>query len=243
MIIRRMADGIRTQNWFTVIIEIFVVVIGIFLGLQVTEWNDERGDRNEERRYYGQLLLDLTKDVETAEFAFLINERNDQAGDLIYAALTTDDFTIEDPTKLAVSFVFAGYAYIPLSETQTIDELKSTGNLGLLRNLDLKREISDYYGDLARIRQWDSGLRQTQYEYISSSAGLLSRSQLRATRQRTFVASPEETRIILENAKKRVGLINTLPGLAEIQTRLHADSRVMRDRATALIALIQAELK
>lgn len=45
MIIRRIADAIRAQNWFTVVIEIMIVVIGIFLGMQVTEWNEDREAR------------------------------------------------------------------------------------------------------------------------------------------------------------------------------------------------------
>ncbi len=40
MILRRMADAIREQNWFTVFIETLIVVIGIFLGFQMTEWNE-----------------------------------------------------------------------------------------------------------------------------------------------------------------------------------------------------------
>lgn len=242
MIIRRMADAIRTQNWFTVIIEILIVVIGIFLGLQVTEWNNERGDRNEERRYYGQLLLDLAQDVETAEFAIRLADRNDQAGDLVHAALTTDNFTVEDPTELVVSIEVAGYAFIPQSVQQTYEELKSTGNLRLLRNFDLKREISKYYGDLARVRQWDSGLRQIQFQYDSSAVGLLNRDQLRAIQNRSITVSENEARIILENARMREGLVNKLAGLAELQARLRRDSVDMRDRATALITLVKAEI-
>jgi len=62
MILKRMADGIRTQNWFTVIVEIFIVVIGIFLGLQVTEWNEER----EESARTKQVIETLREDLKSA---------------------------------------------------------------------------------------------------------------------------------------------------------------------------------
>jgi hypothetical protein len=42
MILRRMADAIRQQNWFTVVIEVFIVVVGIFIGLQVDDWSQSR---------------------------------------------------------------------------------------------------------------------------------------------------------------------------------------------------------
>jgi hypothetical protein len=37
-----MADAIRQQNWFTVVIEVFIVVVGIFIGLQVDDWSQSR---------------------------------------------------------------------------------------------------------------------------------------------------------------------------------------------------------
>jgi hypothetical protein len=42
MILRKLSDAIRQQNWFTVILEISIVVVGIFIGLQVDEWNQNR---------------------------------------------------------------------------------------------------------------------------------------------------------------------------------------------------------
>ena len=48
MILRSMASAIKRQEWFQVIIEILIVVVGIFLGLQVTDWADERAERAEE---------------------------------------------------------------------------------------------------------------------------------------------------------------------------------------------------
>jgi len=42
MILRKLADAIREQNWTTVILEILIVVVGIFIGLQVDGWNEGR---------------------------------------------------------------------------------------------------------------------------------------------------------------------------------------------------------
>ena len=42
MIIRRLAGALREQNWFTVVLEVMIVVVGIFIGLQVDGWNEGR---------------------------------------------------------------------------------------------------------------------------------------------------------------------------------------------------------
>jgi hypothetical protein len=42
VIIRRLASALREQNWFTVVLEVMIVVVGIFIGLQVDGWNEGR---------------------------------------------------------------------------------------------------------------------------------------------------------------------------------------------------------
>ena len=42
MIIRRLAGALREQNWFTVVLEVMIVVVGIFIALQVDGWNEVR---------------------------------------------------------------------------------------------------------------------------------------------------------------------------------------------------------
>ena len=35
-VLARLADGIRRQDWFTVLVEIAIVVLGVVIGFQVT---------------------------------------------------------------------------------------------------------------------------------------------------------------------------------------------------------------
>ena len=60
MIFNRFSQAILGQNWFTVVLEIFIVVIGIFLGLQVDDWNESRKDQQQELVYLGKLTDDLS---------------------------------------------------------------------------------------------------------------------------------------------------------------------------------------
>jgi hypothetical protein len=65
MIPRRVAEHAKAQNWFAVALDLFIVVIGVFIGIEVANWNQTRQDHQEERRYYGQLLVDLRSDLES----------------------------------------------------------------------------------------------------------------------------------------------------------------------------------
>ncbi len=42
MILRRLADAFRRQDWFTVAVETLIAVFGVFIGLQVNNWNEAR---------------------------------------------------------------------------------------------------------------------------------------------------------------------------------------------------------
>ncbi len=35
MIIRRISEGIKNQDWFVVMVEVMIVVVGIFIGLKL----------------------------------------------------------------------------------------------------------------------------------------------------------------------------------------------------------------
>lgn len=47
MILRRITQHVNAQNWTAVALDFFIVVVGVFVGLQVANWNDARGDKAE----------------------------------------------------------------------------------------------------------------------------------------------------------------------------------------------------
>jgi len=69
MILARLAKAIQEQNWFTVLIEIMIVVIGIFIGLQVTDWNNDRKANNQSRQFLVQLNLDIESSIASMKLA------------------------------------------------------------------------------------------------------------------------------------------------------------------------------
>ena len=45
MFLRRLADHIRKQDWFIVIIELLVVVVGLMMSFQVDRWWEAMGEK------------------------------------------------------------------------------------------------------------------------------------------------------------------------------------------------------
>ncbi|MEX6632515.1 hypothetical protein [Hyphococcus lacteus] len=66
MILRRIATAFRRQDWFTVLVETMIVVMGVFLGIQVANWNDARADARIGADYTVHLIADLEQDLGAA---------------------------------------------------------------------------------------------------------------------------------------------------------------------------------
>ena len=45
MIVRRLVENLKQQHWTGVLIELAIVVLGVFIGLQVSTWNEARVER------------------------------------------------------------------------------------------------------------------------------------------------------------------------------------------------------
>ena len=63
MILKRLVDSIKNQDWFVVCIEIMIVVVGIFIGLQVDDWNEERTFHQAETELLYELKLELEASI------------------------------------------------------------------------------------------------------------------------------------------------------------------------------------
>lgn len=59
MLIRRIRDQAVRHNWFGVAIDVAIVIVGVFLGLQANNWNAARAERAEAREYRSEIVSDL----------------------------------------------------------------------------------------------------------------------------------------------------------------------------------------
>lgn len=145
MILRRLSEALRKQDWFTVVIETLIVIFGVFIGLQVNNWNAAHEERVREAAY----LQRLHEDLEAAEASTLsLGERvasrvidADRVSDAVYGR----DMTITELDKQACEsiarlhiFYLEGYA-LP-----TLEELIASGQFGLIRDRGLLKSLSGY---------------------------------------------------------------------------------------------------
>lgn len=69
MIFKRFAANLRAQNWSAIAIELGIVVVGVFIGTQVSNWNAERLEKRETARLLVELKPALQSFIDFFESA------------------------------------------------------------------------------------------------------------------------------------------------------------------------------
>jgi hypothetical protein len=159
MILRNLAHSIRRQDWFAVAIEFLIVVAGIFVGLQVTDWNERRQLRERELNYLQRMSEDLSK--MEAEFHQILEYGGGRSEVVMRAlrALEQCDATLATPDDFRITF--AGYQTQPTPTiiTRTYDEMVSSGALASIADRDLSGEIASLFGALGNYKTFMPGVR------------------------------------------------------------------------------------
>lgn len=145
MISRRVIEHVKAQDWVAILIDLVIVVVGVFFGMQVANWNDERGDRARAHGYLERIGADLVTDVEgyrdRAQFWSKVAAYG--ATGLRYSE--TGDAGGRSQWDLLVAYFQASQVAEFWSTDTTYDELKSAGELRLIANVDLREQLARYY--------------------------------------------------------------------------------------------------
>jgi hypothetical protein len=62
MLLRRLVEQLKQQHWFGVGIELMIVVLGVFIGMQVSNWNAERETSRRAAVFSTRLTEDLREE-------------------------------------------------------------------------------------------------------------------------------------------------------------------------------------
>lgn len=63
MILRRVIQHVKKQEWTAIWIDLVIVIVGVFIGIQVANWNEDRASRNAEARHLEEIAEDLRADI------------------------------------------------------------------------------------------------------------------------------------------------------------------------------------
>ena len=151
MILRSITRHVREQNWFAVGLDFLIVVVGVFIGIQVANWNEERREEALGVAYLERLGDDLVA-METYLEDVIEGMRGRYS--LTTALLDSASRPDVDDTELTEAtraFMTRGWYTPNLTMIDTVfEDLSSTGNFGLIDEA-IWQQVSSYYADLERL--------------------------------------------------------------------------------------------
>jgi hypothetical protein len=141
VILHRLVTELRNQNWITVVLELVVVVAGIFLGLQADAWNEARNDRIRERAHLEQIYADAVFNAE--QLAQIAEHHAELADGLIFAIGVVKRGEIRpDEVERFKWAILTMLQYPPAAiNTGGYDTLIASGDFSVLRDSELRSRL------------------------------------------------------------------------------------------------------
>lgn len=243
MILRRITEHIKAQNWFAVGLEFIIVIVGVVIAFQVTAWDMARGERELEKRYISRMAEAVSADIaEFRDAESLAADRGEQARHIL-AAVDDNEQALAEPDVFLRSIITAGYTYTPNVDRVAFDEMISRGHIGIIRNEPVRSQIAAYYQRLETYSQWDYMRAHVQTRYMTLRAGVLTPAQERLWSGTSTPGqfSADEARRAVDLIAARPELIGWLPAVETWQQFNEDTFGKAAERAENLLAALRAE--
>ncbi len=142
MLLRRVSKHVREQDWFAVVVDFFIVVIGVFIGVQAANWNEAHEDRRLGRYYTERLVTDLENDLAVSAGLFTYYSQ-------VLENVEETERLLRTPNASSKAVVVAAYRASEFinspMNTATWEQIVSSGHIGLLPSAAVEGGLLEYH--------------------------------------------------------------------------------------------------
>ena len=252
MLIRKIGDHIRKQDWPSVFIEVIVVMVGLFMAFQLDRWWEQIGERDKENLYIQRLVTEVETDIEGITYAVKLAQVREEFAELLMRVARDPAAADGKPVQFLAAVMQAPFTFTPSLVSHTFEDLRSTGNMDLIRSPKVKKALYDYYGFDEGQRQFIALNQMVEFRHFELTAGVLSDEQYRFIQDNWFVVRPddlsemeqmlvnqEEFRRAVERLRSRPEAVSWLQRVRGLQRELILMNKLRLNRAEALLESLQ----
>ena len=159
MRLRRVIEHLQSQHWTSVAVEFVIVVVGVFIGIEVANWNEGRQESRRAERVLVDLQAEFIGIDKTAKAlgGFYESTLRNQA--ILLQNLKAGKFEAAQKEALK-NAVALGLVYgDPPPPSGTFRDMLSSGNLGLVRDKALRLKLIEYDQSLEIINNSDTNIQ------------------------------------------------------------------------------------
>lgn len=157
--LRQTTAHLKKQNWTAIVIDLIVLILGVFIGIEAANWNSERLDR---RRSH-EVLLDLEQEftgfdhTATALANFYQNSLKNEL--VLLASLRAGTIKPEDRGKVRDALAY-GLSYgDPPPQSGTYRDLLNSGKLALIGDKRLRIKLIEYDQSIDVVARSDTNIQ------------------------------------------------------------------------------------
>ncbi len=143
MLLRRITEHVKAQNWTAVALDFVIVVVGVFIGIQVANWNGDRLAQSRENAILAQLEEEFLE-IQTAIDSQIGFRRQyiESLGALIEVLESKDDVADEAIVKVGLENATTTGRWPPQSSAYL--QLMANGELATLSSEKLQKLLVRY---------------------------------------------------------------------------------------------------
>lgn len=158
---KQTVSGLIKEMWPAYLIEIIVIILGISITVALEEWRDNSKENHLEQIYLKNLQTDVGTDLKSLSLAVSGTESLLQRGnELLGYTRSPDSKNIpSNQVHEDVRAILARPNFITSDASFT--DLKSSGNLHLIKDIRLKNLLFAYYSETQHIKEIQDAERQT----------------------------------------------------------------------------------
>jgi hypothetical protein len=242
MLLRRVIEHVREQNWLAVFIDFVIVVVGVFIGIQVANWNEERLNQREERILVERLRVDFDRISEDAARSLNFHEQMTANLRTVVSSLRSDTLEREDVAAFEQALVLGIAFQTSADHSGTFTELMSSGRANILRDRELLDKLVDYEDFLTRFefaQRYYIDLVMAGFREYTSSFGYGTDLQLS---QALFDGTGENTEAPVFYDFDALSADPAFENAAEHLMFVHSGFVLWRQRISARVEAIQQRL-
>jgi hypothetical protein len=100
MLLRKITNHVTDQNWFAVFIDFIIVVVGVFIGIQVANWNETQNNKKGLVSSLERLSIEVTQNIKITDTILVLFEKSQNDMDIAREALNTCNYSVDNQAAL-----------------------------------------------------------------------------------------------------------------------------------------------
>jgi hypothetical protein len=187
MLLRRLSENLKSQSWTAVCLDLVIVILGIFLGLQVSQWYEGRQEITLEASILDRLRVEFDEISKDARTAIRFHQEEIAALEFINQSLKRGKLNPGDVDQFRSGLRNAMSYELGPSRSGTYIEILSSGRFRLLRSQDLRAALNNFDDKVLKADSLFDGFQLSQRNHEAIFNRHLTRGPVR---EQSFASMP-----------------------------------------------------